>query len=631
MLENLKRIRKTLFRNMLETIHQAQTGHLGACCSSLDLMTALYFTDILRMDIWNPAHPLRDYVLVRGHLGPLRYNIFHLLGWMKKEEMSQYRQFGSRLQGHEDMKTTPGVDITPSGSLGMLLSCAVGACVGFRDKDMPNRVFCFLGDGEEEEGNVSEAARHASHLKLKNLICVIDKNGGQLSTRLPHTDSGADLEKIWSGYGWQVIAVADGHNLQEVYDAYRKATLLCKNGPVCIIANTVKGNGIPGAEQDYSGFHVLHGSEVKDARETVREIDIESVLRRLQDEGDEPYEIPIKTLPYFQPKRYAALSPVRIKSLSDAETVVQYDVEESFLRSLEREIGERLYVLTSDYPPRSFVYGTGGRFEAGKAHYHNVGLREQHMTAMAHGIHCVRKEAVVVILCGDAFLYRHADQINILAQAKTPIVFFSVQGGLSGAKNGSTHQSSGQSGAMLTMPGLATEEPCTAEQFLRSCNEAIVRDGPTYIRLQKLPVRWSFRGTMHKGYEVVNYTGRALGTIIACGMTAIEAFEAFHELKSKKLEYNLLILTSLSECQGVSNWISPEKPLFLFYNGNPEILESVVARDLLRNLHCFPDGVISRGFELGTTGSIKELLRRFQMDKESIIQTCLKETKAFSA
>ncbi|MBI4994774.1 transketolase, partial [Candidatus Peregrinibacteria bacterium] len=161
MFKYLARLRRLLFRNMLHTIHVAQTGHLGACCSSLDLMLVLYFGGILRYDSKNPRHPLRDYVLNRGHLGPLKYNIFHLLGWLNRKEISQYRQFESRLPGHEDMDITPGVDITPSGSLGMGLSYAVGAMIGFRDLKMPNRIFCFLGDAEEHEGNVYEAARHA--------------------------------------------------------------------------------------------------------------------------------------------------------------------------------------------------------------------------------------------------------------------------------------------------------------------------------------------------------------------------------------------------------------------------------------------------------------------------------------
>lgn len=102
------------------------------------------------MILKNPKHPHRDYVLVRGHIGPLRYNIFCHLGWMDKSEMITYREFGSRLHGHEDMNIVPGVDLTPSGSLGMLLSYSVGACISLKNLKISNKTWCFLGDGEEQ-------------------------------------------------------------------------------------------------------------------------------------------------------------------------------------------------------------------------------------------------------------------------------------------------------------------------------------------------------------------------------------------------------------------------------------------------------------------------------------------------
>ena len=617
MIENLLKLRSILFRRMLRTIKIAQTGHLGACCSSLDLLLVLYFGDILRFDSENPRHPLRDYVLLRGHLGPLRYSIFNLLGWVSDEEMGTYRRFGSRLHGHEDMNVVPGVDITPSGSLGMLLSYAVGARIGFGDANMQNRIFCFLGDGEEEEGNVSEAARHAAHLKLKNLICVIDKNGGQLSTRVKNTDS-SDLVALWSGYGWQTVTIENGHDIQEISDAYREAIALSENGPVCIIANTEKAHGIPGAKEDYCGFHVVHGAEKGD---TVRSIEFDSVLDSFDDA-----EIPVierKRLPERPEINIAYPIPTVTATKEDSENILQYKIEEDIVRMLAEKLGDRLYVLTSDYPPRTFVYGTG-YFSAGESHYHNVGIREQHMTAMAHGIRCVRKDAVIVILCGDAFLYRHMDQMNMLAQAKTPVIFLSVQGGLSGGKNGSTHQSSGQPGALLTMPGMATEEPSSIEQFLRSVNNALLRRGPTYIRLHKSEVPWNFGGVHENGFERVNHSPDNIGTIVTCGMIAKEAFDAVTLLKNEGIEFTLLSVTSLSDCDGIAQWIPEEKPLVLLYNGNPKIMEGVVASEMMKSRRRFPEKIISRGFEFGTTGSFDKLLSHFRMDANSIVSACKK-------
>ena len=168
-LEKLKKIAYYVRATALETILNANNGHVGGNLSSVELLVGLYFGGNFNFDINNPKNLNRDRVLIRGHEGPLRYTIFSLLGYIKPEELNGYRQLGSRLQGHEDMFSVPGVDITPSGSLGMLLSYGVGSAVANKDRNVNARTIVFLGDGEEQEGNVSEAARHASNLELTNL------------------------------------------------------------------------------------------------------------------------------------------------------------------------------------------------------------------------------------------------------------------------------------------------------------------------------------------------------------------------------------------------------------------------------------------------------------------------------
>ncbi len=153
----LEAIAAELRKRAFETIKVAKSGHLGASSSSTELMTALYFHR-LNYDIGNSKHPERDRILVRGHLGPLRYSLFSLLGWINETELQSYRSLGSRLQGHESM-SLPGVDLTPSGSLGMLLSYGAGIALVAKKKRKNFLTYVFLGDGEEQEGNVSEAAR----------------------------------------------------------------------------------------------------------------------------------------------------------------------------------------------------------------------------------------------------------------------------------------------------------------------------------------------------------------------------------------------------------------------------------------------------------------------------------------
>ena len=212
-IEKLKQIAEYLRTNSLKTIIDANNGHIGGNMSSVELLTVLYFGGIFNFDPSDDKNENRDRVLIRGHEGPLRYNIFSLLKYIDPIELSNYRKFGSRLHGHEDMKETPGVDITPSGSLGMLLSYGVGSAISNKDKGIKARTIVFLGDGEEQEGNIAEAARHATTLNLNNLICIIDQNKKQLSRPTKESD-GHDIEKIWNGYGWDVMKIKNGNDIE---------------------------------------------------------------------------------------------------------------------------------------------------------------------------------------------------------------------------------------------------------------------------------------------------------------------------------------------------------------------------------------------------------------------------------
>ena len=254
----LSAIASQLRLKVFEICKKAKSGHIGASSAAVELFTALYFGGILKYDASDPQHSDRDRVLVRGHLGPLRYAIFSLLGWIENEELESYRRLGSRLQGHENHLETPGVDITPSGSLGMLLSYGVGCAISALNQGKDYKTYVFLGDGEEQEGNVSEAARHAAHLKLPNLIAVIDRNHKQLSDPTVVCDS-SDLAAVWRGYGWRVIHLMDGNDIVATSRAFHSVLSEMKDGekPIVLIANTSKGLGLPGAKEHFSGYHTI--------------------------------------------------------------------------------------------------------------------------------------------------------------------------------------------------------------------------------------------------------------------------------------------------------------------------------------------------------------------------------------
>ncbi len=275
LINDLEAISCEVRKGAFETILKAGSGHLGSSSSSAELMVALYFGGILKYDKDNPRHPDRDRVIVRGHVGPLRYKIFSLLGWINEDELREYRNLGSRLQGHESMKEVSGVDITPSGSLGMVLSYGVGSAFAAKMQNKEYKTFVFLGDGEEQEGNVSEAARHAAHLKLDNLICILDKNGAQLGRRTSTVDGATDISKVWEGYGWEVIQIEDGNNIREVMNKLTHIVSQNCGRPVFVITHTIKGKGILGAENNCCGYHTISSCNKNDLLTAISRLNAE--------------------------------------------------------------------------------------------------------------------------------------------------------------------------------------------------------------------------------------------------------------------------------------------------------------------------------------------------------------------
>lgn len=623
--KGLNDVIKILKNKMFKTINSAKTGHIGACCSSTELMAVLYFTDILRYDIENPKHPNRDYVLVRGHLGPLRYNIFAMLGWLKPEEMSEYRKYGSRLCGHEDMTITPGVDLTPSGSLGMLLSYAVGANIGFKNTGRSNRIFCFLGDGEEQEGNVSEAARHASNINCTNLIVIIDANTKQLSTSTKFTDGGSQLNSIWEGYGWNVLNIENGHDPIEIYNIFKQAVSISTQGPVCIIAHTIKGNGLEGASEHYCGYHVYHNNEVN-VKPTSTSRTISNLLT------DEPIDSEIKlaikrrNLGSYDSKEFPELQPIILKGNFDQNSC-SYDYLTEFLNQVA-QLPNLVYVLTADYPPR-LLMNEEGQLNIDNILYINVGVREQHLCAMAHGLRTVDPYPIIILLCGDAFMYRCADQVNVLAQSNDNIIIYNVQAGLSGAQNGATHQSSGQPGTFITIPRIQVYEPYSKLDWEHCMNRSLLEPGVKYIRTHK---GYCTEGTKTGNYyeiplieeesepSIMKGLFRCMYEqfiIITSGMITFNAIEAAKSLQKRGVNGKVINIVSMKDLSGISKLLHTNVPIFFFYNGNVEILSSVVCRQLCLE-DFLPGKIYEKGFSLGVTGSIPDVMKHFSFDPKSI-------------
>jgi len=226
---------------VIKMIYRAQSGHPGGSLSCMDILTALYFHH-LRINPQEPAWENRDrFVLSKGHAAPALYVVLAELGYFPKETLFTLRQLGSILQGHPDMRKTPGVEMS-TGSLGNGLSVGIGMALGARLARKNYHVYALIGDGEVDEGGIWEAAMAASKYKLDNLTAICDFNRIQLDGPIEEIMPLDPLPEKWEAFNWNVIEM-DGHNMGEILDALDKARQV-RGRPTVIVAHTVKGKGV---------------------------------------------------------------------------------------------------------------------------------------------------------------------------------------------------------------------------------------------------------------------------------------------------------------------------------------------------------------------------------------------------
>ena len=237
----LREIAKDIRKGIIEAVYSGKSGHPGGSLSIADIMTVLYFYE-MNINPENPKDEKRDrLVLSKGHCAPALYSTLANRGYFNIEELKTLRHIDSRLQGHPDMKKIPGVDMT-TGSLGQGLSAANGMAIAGKLDKKDYRVYCIMGDGEIEEGQVWEAAMASNKYKLDNLCVIVDNNNLQIDGTIEEVMSSYPIDEKFKSFGFQVINI-DGHNYQEIIDAFDVARNI-KGKPVCIIAKTVKGKGV---------------------------------------------------------------------------------------------------------------------------------------------------------------------------------------------------------------------------------------------------------------------------------------------------------------------------------------------------------------------------------------------------
>jgi transketolase len=248
-ISELKKIAKDVRKQIINLIADKGVGHTGGSLSETDILVALYF-NVMNIDSKNPKMENRDrFILSKGHSSPGFYVILAEKGYFPKEKLLEFDEIDSMLQGHPCMKVTPGIDMS-TGSLGQGMSAGIGMLLG-RDKlGLDFNVFVLMGDGEQAEGQIWEAAMYAGSNKVKGLVGIVDYNKVQLTGTTHDVLCLEPFADKWKAFGWQVIT-CDGHEMGELVESLNKAKELSNKAPVVVIANTIKGKGVSFMENKY--------------------------------------------------------------------------------------------------------------------------------------------------------------------------------------------------------------------------------------------------------------------------------------------------------------------------------------------------------------------------------------------
>jgi len=270
-LKQMDQMANEIRKSIIKMLEHAGSGHSAGPLGMTDILTALYF-NVLKHDPNNPDWDERDYfILSNGHTVPVRYAAMAHSGYFDKKELMTLRQFGSRLQGHPERKALPGLENT-SGPLGSGLSQSCGIALSLIADGEKNWVYCIMGDGELNEGNIWEAAMFANKYRLYNLTCFIDRNNIQIDGNTEDVMPLESLRAKWEAFGWHVEEI-DGHNIESIIEACEMAKAIVEK-PVMIIAHTIPGKGVDFMEYD----HAWHGkppdeAQAKEALQNLRTLD----------------------------------------------------------------------------------------------------------------------------------------------------------------------------------------------------------------------------------------------------------------------------------------------------------------------------------------------------------------------
>ena len=481
-IEELEQAARLMRGYDLVALCAAGSGHAGGTLSILDIVAALYLK-IANHDPNHPDWPHRDRIVwSAGHKAPALYLGLAFAGYFPIEDIVTLRKLNSPFQGHPHRLKLPGVEVS-SGSLGQGLSIAVGMAIAGKLDHDEHTVFCIMGDGEQQEGNIWEAAMEASHYKLDNLVGIIDRNRLQIDGWVKDVMNVEPLAERYRSFGWEIIET-DGHDMQQVVTALQKAKSAPVLGkPTIILANTVKGKGVSFME-NVAGWHGKTPSydemvEGLDGLGLKNAIAYDALLDKAKEYQAEVEATLAAKLPGF-PRDYWWNRGTEMR-------VKMEPTRKGFGLSLKNNGGdERVVCLGLDISGSITISDFYAVNPERKERWINMGIAEQSATAAAVGLARDGKLPVLGTYATFAAA-RNLDQIRVsICYGNFNVLIAGAHGGVSVGPDGATHQALEDLFAMCGLPNMSVVVPCDAVETRKATDYLLLEHvGPKYIRFAR--------------------------------------------------------------------------------------------------------------------------------------------------
>jgi transketolase len=527
-LEHLKKVATLIRYYSLTMTTQAGSGHPTSALSATELMAGLMFGGIFRFDLDHPEHPNNDRLIFsKGHATPLFYPLYALAGKLTEDEIMTYRHFGSPLEGHPTVsfKYTEAA----TGSLGQGLSIGLGIALNAKYLDkLPYTTYVLLGDSEMAEGSQWETMQLAAHYKLDNLVGVLDVNRlGQRGETMYGWNLMAYEDRI-AAFGWETIIVKDGHDFSEVLAAYEQA-MTVTDKPVMIIAHTIKGKGVSLVENQ-NGWHgkALDEEQLKQALEELGPVDKSVRGKVTMPEDLKPPEVKPQTAAPLAYKKGDSLATRKAYGNALKRLYPQFPN----LVSLDGEVSNSTYaeILKEAYPDKFF----------------EMYIAEQNMVGAGLGL--ATRGKIPFVSTFAAFFSRAFDQVRMSQYTEPNLKFCGSHAGVSIGEDGPSQMGLEDLAMFRAIRDSVVLYPSDAVSTERLVEAALKHRGIVYMRTTRMgtPIRYGPDEEFHiGGCKVLRQSDRDVATVIAAGVTLVEAVAAYDALQKEGINIRVIDLYSV--------------------------------------------------------------------------------------